>query len=65
MKMAAWSYSPCLGRVLNRTRFEQWKTKFYDFEGWNSTSGWPKRATLEGMGLKKVADTLQSKGKLG
>jgi aldehyde:ferredoxin oxidoreductase len=61
----AWSYSPCVGRVLNRTKFEEWKTKFYEFEGWNSASGWPKRATLESLGLKKVADTLQSKGKLG
>jgi aldehyde:ferredoxin oxidoreductase len=60
-----WSYSPCTGRVLNRTKFEGWKTKFYEFEGWDPASGWAKRSTLEGMGLKKVADTLQSKGKLG
>ncbi len=61
----AWSYSPCVGRVLDRNRFEGWKTKFYDFEGWNSDSGWPKRRTLEAMGLKKVADTLQNKDRLG
>jgi aldehyde:ferredoxin oxidoreductase len=61
----AWSYSPCLGRVLDRTKFEGWKTKFYEFEGWNGESGWPKRNTLESIGLGKVADTLQKKGKLG
>jgi aldehyde:ferredoxin oxidoreductase len=61
----AWSYSPCLGRVLDRNRFEEWKTKFYNFEGWDSETGWPKRSTLESMGLKKVADTLQNKGRLG
>jgi hypothetical protein len=36
----------------------------YDFEGWNTANGWPKRSILENLGLKKVADTLQSKGKL-
>jgi aldehyde:ferredoxin oxidoreductase len=61
----AWSYSPCLGRVLNKTKFEEWKTRFYEFEGWNGASGWPRRETLESMGLGKVADTLQKKGKLG
>jgi len=60
-----WTYSACIGRVLNKTRFEEWKTKFYDFEGWNNASGWPKRDTLEKLGLGKVADTLQRKGKLG
>jgi aldehyde:ferredoxin oxidoreductase len=60
-----WSYSPCLGRVLDRAKFEEWKTKFYEFEGWNGASGWPKRSTLESIGLGKVADTLQKNGKLG
>jgi aldehyde:ferredoxin oxidoreductase len=60
-----WTYFTKPGRVLNKAKFEEWKTKFYDFEGWNNTNGWPKRNTLEQLGLKKVADTLQSKGKLG
>jgi aldehyde:ferredoxin oxidoreductase len=59
-----WTYFTQPGRVLNKARFEEWKTKFYDFEGWNNTNGWPKRNTLEQLGLKKVAETLQSKGKL-
>ncbi len=60
-----WSYGECTNRVLNKAKFEEWKTKFFEFEGWNTANGWPKRGTLESMGLKKVADTLQSKGKLG
>ena len=60
-----WSYSDCLGRVLDRKRFEEWKTKFYNFEGWNGDSGWPKRNTLEAIGLKKVADALQKNNRLG
>jgi aldehyde:ferredoxin oxidoreductase len=60
-----WSYSANTNRVLDRAKFEEWKTRFYDFEGWNNTNGWPKRSTLEKLGLKRVADTLQSKNKLG
>jgi aldehyde:ferredoxin oxidoreductase len=64
-KNKKWSYSTCTGRVLNREKFEAWKTKFYDFEGWNSANGWPKRKTLESMGLRKIADALQEKSRLG
>ncbi|MDD4876329.1 MAG: aldehyde ferredoxin oxidoreductase C-terminal domain-containing protein, partial [Dehalococcoidales bacterium] len=60
-----WSYSNCIGRTLSRTGFEDWKTKYYKLEGWDPSSGWPTRNTLEEQGLKKVADELQSKGKLG
>jgi aldehyde:ferredoxin oxidoreductase len=60
-----WAYTSNAGRTLDRAKFEEWKTMFYDFEGWNTANGWPTRGTLEGMGLKKVADTLQSRGKLG
>lgn len=60
-----WDYSPCLNRVLNRKRFEEWKTKFYAFEGWNSDNGWPKKKTLEEMGLNKVADTLYKRSRIG
>ena len=60
-----WTFDANVGRVLNKEKFEEWKTKFYDFEGWNNTNGWPKRNTLEQLGLKKVADQLQNKDKLG
>ena len=60
-----WSYSAGAGRILDRAKVEEWKTKFYEFEGFNASNGWPKRDTLEKLGLKKLADTLQSKGKLG
>lgn len=60
-----WSYAENSGRKLDRNKFEEWKTKFYEFEGFNSANGWPKRATLEALGMRKVADVLQSKNKLG
>ncbi|HTY64251.1 MAG TPA: aldehyde ferredoxin oxidoreductase N-terminal domain-containing protein [Acidobacteriota bacterium] len=60
-----WTYAANAGRKLDRAKVEEWKTKFYDFEGWNTDNGWPKRKTLESLGMKKVADTLQRKNKLG
>ena len=59
------SYSTGKGRALDREKVEEWKTKFYAFEGFNTTNGWPTRRTLEDMGLKKVADVMKSKDKLG
>ncbi len=60
-----WTYAENAGRKLDRAKFEDWKTRFYDFEGWNKANGWPKRSTLESLGLKRVADTLEAKGRLG
>ena len=44
---------------------EQRKIEFYRIEDWENTTGFPKRKTLEDLGLKKVADLLQAKNKLG
>lgn len=61
----AWRYSDNKGRTLDRARFEEFKTNFFELEGWDTSTGWPTRKTLEESGLKKVADELQSKGRLG
>jgi aldehyde:ferredoxin oxidoreductase len=60
-----WDYIRVNGRHLDKTKFEEFKTRFYNLEGWDTRSGWPKRRTLESMGLKFVADGLNKKGKLG
>ena len=60
-----WSYKSVAGRKLDRQKVEDWKTKFYALEGWDTSSGWPTRATLEELGLGNVADTLEQAGKLG
>ncbi len=60
-----WKYDPGKGRKLDRAKVEDFKTRFYKFEGYNPENGYPKRDTLEKMGMKKVADLMQSKGKLG
>jgi aldehyde:ferredoxin oxidoreductase len=64
-KTEQWNYATGEGRKLDRARFEEWKTKFYNLEGFNPANGWPTRKTLEEIGLRKVADLMQNKGKLG
>jgi aldehyde:ferredoxin oxidoreductase len=60
-----WVYESGRGRQHDRAKFEDFKTRFYKFEGWNPDNSYPTRATLEKMGMKNVADVMQSKGKLG
>lgn len=60
-----WTYDRGAGRSLDRDKFEDWKTRFYKFEGYNPENGYPTRDTLEGMGMKRVADLLEKRGKLG
>jgi aldehyde:ferredoxin oxidoreductase len=60
-----WVYANGRGRQYDRAKVEDFKTRFYKFEGWNPDNSYPTRATLEKMGMKNVADVLQSKGKLG
>jgi aldehyde:ferredoxin oxidoreductase len=44
---------------------DQWKTHFYNIEGWDEDTGYPKRKTLEDLGMKHVADLLQANNRLG
>lgn len=60
-----WVYASGKGRVLERDKFEDFKGRYYQREGWDPATGWPTRETLEGLGLKKVADELERAGKLG
>ena len=54
-----------MGRSMDRQKFEDFKTAFYRLEGWDVESGWPTRATLEGLDLGEVAATLEAVGRLG
>ncbi len=60
-----WDWVTGTGRTLDRKKFEDFKSRFYEYEGWNAETGWPTRSTLESLGLKHVADTLEEAGKLG
>jgi aldehyde:ferredoxin oxidoreductase len=61
-----WSVDVSLVDVfLDESGVEAFKTNFYEFEGWDKSTGWPSRGTLEDLGLKGVADELESAGRLG
>jgi aldehyde:ferredoxin oxidoreductase len=50
---------------LDRKGVDDFKSHFYALEGWDKEHGWPTRKTLEDFGLKRVADTMAAKGRLG
>jgi len=60
-----WKYKSVVGRTLDKAKVDAWKTKFFTLEGWDTTTGWPTRKTLQGLGLTHVADELEQHNKLG
>jgi aldehyde:ferredoxin oxidoreductase len=60
-----WDYIRVNDRHLDRDKFEEFKTEYYALEGWDVSSGWPTRNTLEDLGLGHVADELEGQGRLG
>jgi aldehyde:ferredoxin oxidoreductase len=64
-KNGSWTYVNTAGRYIDREKFEEFKTRFYTLAGWDSTTGYPTRSTLESLGLGYVADELEKTGRLG
>ncbi len=60
-----WDYYGYSRRMLDREKFDEFKTGFYKLQGWDVETGYPKKSTLESLGLKNVADELEKNGKLG
>ena len=60
-----WKYLNFCGRSLDREKFEEFKTRFYKFQGWDPATGWPTRSNLESIGLGCIADELEQSGRLG
>ena len=60
-----WKYEGGRGRQLDRAKFEDFKTRFYKFEGYNPENGFPTEATLSEMNMPNVAETLKKTNKLG
>ncbi len=60
-----WAYEDVGPRHLDREKFDLFKTRFYNYEGWDPATGWPTRSTLESLGLGEIADSLEQWGKLG
>lgn len=60
-----WVYKTFAGRTIDREKLEDWKTRWYEFQGYDGKTGAPTRKSLEKAGLKEVADELEKAGVLG
>ena len=60
-----WGFYGYSERTLDRDKFDEFKTRFYRLQGWDTATGYPTRAALEPLGLGYVADELAANGKLG
>lgn len=54
-----------LADPIDTVQWEALKDRYYELRGWDISTGWPARAKLEQLGMKGVADKLQTAGKLG
>lgn len=53
------------GWKMDETKYNQMLDEYYELHGWDKETGYPKRETLEDLGLKDVADDLEKIEKLG
>jgi len=60
-----WGFYGYSDRRLDRDKFDEFKTRFYELQGWDVATGYPTRAALESLGLAYVADELEQHGRLG
>jgi aldehyde:ferredoxin oxidoreductase len=60
-----WNWDPCGNMYLDENGVETWKTAYYNLEGWDPKTGYPKRKTLEDQGMEHVANVLQANKRLG
>jgi len=56
-------YEQC-SSVLETSKFEQMKDRYYALRGWDIATGIPTRETLEQTGLGDIAQDLEQRGKL-
>jgi aldehyde:ferredoxin oxidoreductase len=54
-----------VGAVIDRDKFEEMKSEYYGYRGWDVASGLPTKAKLAELGLDDVADDLEKRGLLG
>jgi aldehyde:ferredoxin oxidoreductase len=51
-----------IGSVLDREKFEKMMDEYYQYRGWDVSTGFPKKARLEELGLKDIARDLEQRG---
>jgi len=64
-KNGKWGHYGYSKRTLDRNKFDEFKTRFYRLQGWDESSGYPTRSTLESLELGYVADELERNNKIG
>jgi aldehyde:ferredoxin oxidoreductase len=64
-KNEKWDYINTRGRHFERDKFDEFKTRFYKLQGWDTSTGYPTRETLESLDLGYVADELEQSDRLG
>ena len=64
-KNGKWGFVQTSGRHIEKDKFEDFKSRFYTLQGWETSTGYPTQKTLTSLGLEHVADELQKAGKLG
>ncbi len=52
------------GAVVERGKFEQMKTEYYQLRGWDPTTGLQRKGKLEELGLADIADEMAKRGLL-
>ncbi len=67
IKDGKWDYINLAGRgrYVEKAGFEEFKTRYYQLEGWEPQTGYPTGKTLASLGLDFVADKLKTKKLLG
>ena len=60
-----WAFVDVSNRAIDKEKFEGFKTRFYELQGWDPASGFPTAKTLSDLGLDYVAKELDANGKLG
>ena len=65
LKNGKWRYIKTLGRHFDKDKFEEFKSRFYTLQGWETSSGYPTAGTLKSLDLNYVATELEQHGKLG
>ncbi len=51
-----------VGAVVEKDKFEQMKTEYYELRGWDAATGYPTKARLKELGLNDVAEDLAGRG---
>ena len=56
---------PQKGQKLDKKKFEKMKDEYYALRGWDVATGFPRRSTLEKIGLTDIASQMGKIKKLG